>query len=75
MDNINIRDNLLVTAGTRAAYMDAFNVIDLPSGVDGEDEIASEITNAVDKYLEQDVDESFDIYIEEFLIGRFKRYE
>lgn len=75
MERTSIRDNLLVTAGTRAAYMDAFNIIDLPSGSDGEDEIASEIINAVDKYLEQDVDESFDIYIEEFLMGRFKRNE
>ena len=71
----NIRDNLLITAGSRAAYMDAYNVIYLPIGTDGEDEIAMEITKAVDKYIDQDIDESFDIYIEEFLMERFERYE
>lgn len=72
MSNVNLRDNLLITAGTRAAYMDAFNVIELPSGLEGEDEVAREITNAVDTYLNQDIDESFDIYIEEYLCRRFR---
>ena len=68
---MDLRDNLLVTAGSRAAYMDSFNVIELPYGVDGEDEVASFIVKIVDEYIEQDIDESFDVFIEERLIKRF----
>lgn len=67
-----LRDNLLVTAGSRAAYMDSFRVIDLPYGVDGEDEIAAVITKLVDEYLENNIDESFDVFIEKALIKAYK---
>ena len=68
----NIRDNLLITAGSRAAYMDAFHVIDLPYGVDGEDEIADFVTKLVDEYLAKNIDEPFDIFIEKTLMKRYK---
>lgn len=67
-----LRDNLLVTAGSKAAYMDAFHVIDLPYGVDGEDEIAAVIVQLVDEYLDNNIDESFDIFIEKALIKAYK---
>ena len=70
-----LRDNLLITAGSRAAYMDAFHVINLPYGVDGEDEVTNFIAKVVDEYIEKDIDESFDIFIEERLIARFKEEE
>ena len=47
----SIRDNMLVTAGARAAYMDDANVIKLPSGVDGEDELALFLSKVVDQYI------------------------
>ena len=68
---MDLRDNLLVTAGSRAAYMDSFNVIELPYGVDGEDEVAEFVVSVVNEYIEQDIDESFDIFIERRLIKRF----
>ena len=65
------RDNLLVTAGSRAAYMDSFHVINLPYGVEGEAEIANFITKVVDEYIKKDIDESFDIYIEKCLMKEY----
>lgn len=67
----SIRDNLLITAGSRAAYMDAFHVIDLPYGVDGEDEIADFVTKLVDEYLMKNDDQPFDIFIEKALMKRY----
>lgn len=74
---VNSRDNLLVTIGSRAAYMDIQGCIDLPielpSGVDGEEEIAKACVEIVDKW---DHEENFDLYIEEELIKRFApRYD
>ena len=71
----SLRDNLLITAGSRAAYMDVFHVINLPYGVDVEDEAANFIVEVVDEYIEKNIDESFDIFIEERLIARFKEEE
>lgn len=70
----SIRDNLLVTAGTRAAYMDDANVIKLPSGVDGEDELALFLSKVVDQYINyrRFFDESnFDEFIEKSLQEKY----
>lgn len=69
------RDDMLITAGSRAAYLDTYNVIDLPYGVEGEAEVASFIGKVVDKYIETNDDESFDIYIEAALINEYKKEE
>lgn len=68
---MSLRDNLLVTAGTRLAYMHANNTIVVPSGVYGEDEIAEFITDVVDEYIEENIDRSFDLYIEECIMVRY----
>ena len=60
----SIRDNLLVTAGSRIAYMDCQGLIDIPSGTSGEDVIAEFISNVVDGYIADDKNENFDEYIE-----------
>lgn len=65
------RDNLLVTMGTRAAYMNAMNAIDLPYGNECEEILAEFVADTVDKYIEEAMDESFDIYIESALMERF----
>lgn len=66
-----VRDNLLVTMGSRAAYMDVEKIIQLPYGLIGEEIIAKFVSDTVDKYIDENIDESFDIYIEEALIERF----
>lgn len=68
-----IRDNLLVTAGARAAYMHSKNIIDIPDGLEGEDKLAAFITNAVDAYLNSD-GVNFDIWIERALLKGFGVY-
>lgn len=67
----SLRDNLLVTAGARAAYMDSKGCIDLPGSVEGEDILAEFIVDMVDCYIDGGFDEPFDIYIEESLIIKF----
>ena len=67
----SLRDNLLVTAGARAAYMDSEGCIDLPGGVEGEDILAGFIADMVDCYIDGGFDEPFDTYIEESLIIKF----
>lgn len=67
----NIRDNLLITAGARAAYMECSRVIDLPSGVDGEEILAEFVTGVVDKYIDERINNPFDEYIENALKERF----
>lgn len=62
-----IRDNLLVTAGARVAYMHDKGIIDIPSGLKGEDEIACFIARLVDEYLESDAG-NFDIWLEEAIM-------
>lgn len=65
------RDNLLITAGARAAYMECSRVIDLPSGSAGEDILSVFITKEVDRYIEEQIDIPFDYYIESKLIGEY----
>lgn len=60
------RDNLLVTAGVRAACMDSKGAIDIPSGLEGEEQLAKFIAGTVDAYLKLD-DVNFDMYIEDAL--------
>ena len=71
MLNSGVRDNMLVTVGARAAYMDDANVIKLPSGLDGESELAIFAAKAVDCFLNVDLGISFDEYIERALVERF----
>lgn len=61
--NSFIRDYLLVSASTRAAYMDGERV-DLPSGIEGEAVFAEFIARIVDQYLNYDSENIFDEYIE-----------
>lgn len=69
----SLRDNLLVTAGARAAYMDSKDDIELPGGVEGEDILAEFITDMVDCYinLDSDILGPFDTYIETVLFNKF----
>ena len=66
----SLRDNLLVTAGARAGYMDMQGYIDLPTGSAGEDELAEFIVELVDDYIRYEC-ESFDRYIESALYGKY----
>ena len=68
---MTIRDNLLVTAGARAAYMYCGGNIHLQGGLVGEDILADRITKMVDKYIERGKDENFDFYIERALLDEF----
>ena len=70
----SIRDNMLVTAGARAAYMDDANIIKLPSGLDGEDELAIFLSKVVDQYINyrRFFDEpNFDEFIEKSLQEKY----
>ena len=61
--SVKIRDNLLVTAGMRVAYMDDLGLIDIPRGEKGEHQITEFIRNLIDNYpIGGDV--NFDEYIE-----------
>lgn len=62
-----IRDNLLVTAGARSAYMHDKGVIEISSGLKGEDKLARFITRVVDEYLDGEFG-NFDIFIEQALM-------
>ena len=64
------RDNMLVIAGARAAYMDDMGDIDIPEGLVGEDEYSSYIIKIVDSYYNSE-DVNFDEYIKEALISKF----
>lgn len=69
----SLRDNLLVTAGARAIYMETNGDIVLPGGVTGEDELAEFIAEAVDRYI-ANIPYGvgpFDIYIETGLSRKF----
>lgn len=70
-ENGLIRYNFLVTAGARAAYMDFQGVIDIPKGLDGEDELAYFVGKIVDYYFNELVDVNFDEYIESRLIEEY----
>lgn len=69
---VNLRDNLLVTAGARAAYMECSRIIDLPAGSAGENILAAFVTEAVDKYIDEQIDIPFDEYIENALTKEYK---
>ena len=70
---VSIRDNLLVTMGTRAAYMDCLGTITLPSGVGGETQLAEFVSETVDQYIDEslNVEWSFDEYIETALEKKY----
>lgn len=68
---MTIRDNLLVNAGARAAYMYCGGIIHLEGGLVGEDILVDRVTKMVDKYIERGMDENFDIYIELELAREF----
>lgn len=65
------RDNLLITAGKAAAYMECSRVINLPHGTE-EDELIGFITRAVDKYIDEEIDIPFDYYIESKLLKEYQ---
>lgn len=68
---VNLRDNLFITAGARAIYMETNGDIVLPGGVAGEDELAEFVVEMVDCYIDGGFDEPFDIYIEKALLAKF----
>ena len=65
-----IRDNLLVTAGARAAYMNYRDKIDIPEGIEEEFKLAEFLTKVVDYYLKFDCG-NFDLYLETKLIEKY----
>ena len=68
----SLRDDLLITAGMRVAYMLVKDMIDIPEGVEGAHELAMFIARAVDYYLNTK-HESFDLFIEERLLNGFRK--
>lgn len=72
---MNIRDNLLVTIGSRAAYMDVRGDIELPAGSRGEDELAKFAAKLADQWLNEAPDDlmSFDEFIETELEKKFRK--
>ena len=69
--NNEMRDELLVTSGARAAYMDDANLINLPGGLAGECNLARFISYMVDVYMSCKPDAIFDEYIEAALIQKY----
>ena len=65
-----IRDNLLVTAGARAAYMNYSDKIDIPEGIEEEFKLSEFLTKVVDDYLRFDW-ENFDLYLETKLTEKY----
>lgn len=72
MDKIIFRDTLLITAATRAAYMDCAGAISLDSTKWGMERLAEFIRHIVDRWIEKDAEGDFDEYIESNLILVFK---
>ena len=68
--NHGLRDDLLVTAGARAAYMDTKGIINIPGGVDHEGNLALFISKTVDRYLILN-DVNFDLFIEAELYSEY----
>ena len=68
-----IRDDLLVTAGARAAYMEDAGHIELPHGIAGEAKLAAFVSRMVDRYLNisEYRDIPCDLYIEERLMEEY----
>lgn len=65
-----IRDNLLVTAGARAAYINCSNKIDIPDGIEGEFKLSEFLTKVVDDYIRLDCG-NFDLYLETKLTEKY----
>ena len=65
-----IRDNLLVTAGARAAYMNYNDKIDIPEGIEEEFKLSEFLTKVVDDYLRLDCG-NFDLYLETKLTEKY----
>ena len=70
-DHPRFRDDLLITAGKAAAYMECSRVINLLHGTE-EDELVGFITGAVDKYIDEEIDIPFDYYIESKLLKEYQ---
>lgn len=69
---MNLRDNLLVTIGSRAAYMETHGDIKLPIGSHGEDALAAFAVKLVEQWLNEETDVmNFDEFIETALEKRF----
>lgn len=66
-----MRDDLMVTMGARAAYMECAGAILLPDGVDGEFALSQFVAEKVDYYIDEEIDEGFDIYIETELARKY----
>ena len=71
----SLRENLLVTFGSRAGYMDSSGIINLPEGSHGEDILADYAVGVVERYMTKCDDISFDEYIETALMEKFGREE
>lgn len=75
-----LRDDLLVSAGVLAGNLDYGGTIHLPTGVEGECELAMFISKLVDQYLTMNLktfkmtefDISFDEFIETALINKYR---
>lgn len=63
-------DDLLITAGKTAAYMECSRVINLPYRTE-EDELIGFITGAVSKYIREEIDIPFNYYIESRLLKEY----
>lgn len=72
---MELRDNLLVTMGARAAYMHDKGDIKLPEGVEGEKELADFVVGTVTAYMAYSkfysLDANFDEFIESALMGKY----
>lgn len=66
-----IRDNMLVTIGVRAGYMDSMNHISIGGSVHDEEMLAKFAVGVVDEYLATDNDMPFDEFIEKALTERY----
>lgn len=69
----DLRDDLLVTAGARAAYMHYDGYIKLPEGIEGEADLARIVSNIADSYISLDDRINFDEYVETILIAKYGR--
>lgn len=65
------RDNMLVTTGARAGYMDSMNCISVGGNVYDEEILAKFAVGVMDEYLATDNDTPFDEFIENDLIERY----
>ena len=69
---MSIRDNLLVVMGMYAGDMNRADVIDLPIGVEDENELAEYCVECVDEFLDHDVFDG-DLPFDEFAENRLKK--